>query len=477
MIDIEAVLAGTEGTEVEVKLAAGGLPDSLWETYSAFANTFGGVILLGVLEEKTTHRLIPQGVKDPHSMISAFWNTIGNQNKVNSNVLVNDNVYALNYNGMDIVVIEVPRADRRDKPIYIGRDMFKGTFKRNYEGNYRCRREEVLAMLRDQSPESVDGKVIEALAISDLNAESIQHYRAIFRSRKPGHVWADLGDTEFLMRIGAAKKGEDREVHPTLAGLLFFGDYTTIIDEVPDFLLDYRERLSTDTRWSDRVCSNDGNWSGNVFDFYFRIIDRLTADVKRPFKLDASLLRVDDTPIHVSLREALANALIHADYYGQCGIVVDKEFRKITISNPGTFRISIDAAIAGGLSDARNSRIFTMFSLISVGERAGSGLCDLYSNWKKCGYKTPELCETVNPDRVSLTLEIEIEHKGETLLTNSEAKVLAVLRANNSASASQVARETGLSVSTITRAYKGLKSKGYIVREGNNTLGKWIILK
>ena len=155
----------------------------------------------------------------------------------------------------------------------------------------------------------------------------------------------------------------------------------TITEELPNYFLDYRERLSNETRWSDRVCSGDGNWSGNIFDFYFKIIDRLTADVKTPFKLDSNLQRIDDTPIHRSLRECLANALIHADYYGRRGIVIDKEFRKIAISNPGTFRISIDEAIAGGISDARNSRIFNMFSLIKVGEQSGQGLCDVYSNW------------------------------------------------------------------------------------------------
>ena len=97
--------------------------------------------------------------------------------------------------------------------------------------------------------------------------------------------------------------------------------------------------------------------------------------------------RIDDTSIHRSLRECLANALIHADYYGRRGIVVDKEFRKITISNPGTFRISIDEAIAGGISDARNGRIFNMFSLIKVGERSGQGLCDVFSNWESTVYK------------------------------------------------------------------------------------------
>lgn len=124
-----------------------------------------------------------------------------------------------------------------------------------------------------------------------------------------------------------------------------------------------------------------------------------------------------------------------------------------------------------------------MFSLIDVGERAGSGLCDLYNNWKKFGYNTPVLCETVDPDRISLTLEIEIdsnhdsnERNNGSNLTENEAKVIAILRRNNSVSASEISKEIGLSVSTVNRVYRTLKNKGYITREGK-TRGKWIVLQ
>ncbi len=41
-----------EDNRREVKKAEGGLPVSLWDTYSSFANCYGGVIILGVKENK-----------------------------------------------------------------------------------------------------------------------------------------------------------------------------------------------------------------------------------------------------------------------------------------------------------------------------------------------------------------------------------------------------------------------------------------
>lgn len=363
MIDFKEILESFEKVNIEVKAAQGGVPSSIWETYSSFANTFGGTIILGIKEDKETQKFIPVGVSNAPKMLSDIWNTLNNRNKISANILLEHHVYVAEYDGHDYVVIEVPRADRRDKPIYVGTDMFSGSFKRNHEGDYRCTKEDVKAMIRDQSDTSADSLVLDNVSIKSLNADSIRSYRSRFKSIREEHVWNELPTDEFLMKIGAAKISDiDGKIHPTLGGLIFFGEFINIMDELPNYFLDYREKMSSETRWSDRVCSGDGDWSGNVYDFYYRVIDRLTADVKRPFKLNDNLARVDDTPIHKGLRECLANALIHADYYGRRGIVIDKEFRKVTISNPGTFRVDINEAIAGGISDARNSKIFNMFS-------------------------------------------------------------------------------------------------------------------
>lgn len=487
MIDISTILSQKERINIEAKLAQGGLPNSVWDTYSSFANTFGGTILLGVDEDKQTKELIPRGVSSPDQMISNIWNTLNNRQKISTNILLEHHVYPVEYNGATIIVVEVPRADRRDKPVYVGQDMFKGTFRRNHEGDYHCTREEVKAMLRDQADTTQDALMLDNLMLDTLNQESIRRYRILFDNKKPGHIWSKLSSEEFLMKIGAAKKSqEDGKIHPTLGGLIFFGDFNTITDELPNYFLDYRERLSGDTRWSDRVSSGDGDWSGNIFDFYYKIIDRLTSDVKRPFKLDENLMRIDDTPIHASLRECLANALIHADYYGRRGIVIDKEFRKITIANPGTFRIGIDEAIAGGISDARNGKIFNMFALINVGERSGSGLCDVYHVWEESGFKRPEILETVDPDRITLTLQTDSDGNFEGNdgnpdgndgnLTSNESLVLQVLATKPDLSAAKIAAKIGVSKPTVERALTSLKKKGVIRREGS-TRGKWIILK
>lgn len=143
MLDFDNLQKYRENNRIEAKQALGGLPESIWETYSAFANADGGIILLGVeeLEDKSLHAL---DLLDPQWLIEDFWTIINDPAQVSANILTEENVRIHRVDGKRIIAITVPKSDRI---VYIGPDPYRGTYRRSGEGDYRCGREEVDEML------------------------------------------------------------------------------------------------------------------------------------------------------------------------------------------------------------------------------------------------------------------------------------------------------------------------------------------
>ena len=394
-----------ENNRLEVKKAKGGLPNSLWETYSSMSNCYGGMILLGVIEQ-SDGSFVTTGLKDVEKLRKDFWNTINNSKKVSANLLTDEDVTSYDVNGDIVLAIHVPRAKREDKPVYINDDLFGGTFRRNGEGDYHCTKSEVRAMLRDQTEDSSDMKVLEDFEISDLNMDTVHAYRNRHTAYRPEHVWDGLTDEEYLERIGAVKRAKaDQKVHPTAAGLLMFGEEFRILYEYPEYFLDYREILDPTIRWTDRLQSSSGDWTGNLFDFFFRVYPKLVKDLKIPFKLEG-ITRIDDTPVHKALREALANCLVNTDFFLARGVVIKKEIDEIIMENPGSIRTGKDQMLKGGISDPRNKTLMKMFNMIGIGERAGSGVPDIYAVWDSQRWKEPIVEEQYHPDRTILKLSL-----------------------------------------------------------------------
>lgn len=418
MIDLNHLEKYRENNRIEAKKAIGGLPNSIWETYSAFANTLGGVILLGVeeLKDKSLHAV---DLPDPIYLIEEFWKIINNPNKVSLNILTEKDVQTESVDGKTIIVIRVPRAERSDKPIYIDGNPLSGTYRRNGEGDYHCTKDEVQAMLRDAASRSQDMLVLEDMDMDVFDYDSIRSYRIRMRHARPGHVWEDLEDEDFLYKIGAVSRGKDGKRYPTVAGLLMFGHEYEIVKEFPNYFLDYQEHFDDTTRWTDRIVSSSGDWSGNVYDFYFKVYNRIAQDIKTPFKIKNGE-RIDDTPVHTALREALANCIINADYYGRQGLVIIKKKDVITFSNPGNFRIAIEDAKSGGISDPRNTTLIKMFNLIDIGERAGSGIPNIYSIWDKQGWEAPIITEDFEPARITMSLSVSTD---DTVIVSDDKKV------------------------------------------------------
>ncbi len=303
-----------EDNRCEVKAAEGGLPQSLWETYSAMANTYGGIIICGV-KERQDGSWFATGMKNVSKLKKNLWNQLNDHRKVSINLLRETDIKDYVVGEDVIIVITVPVADRETKPVYINGDMFRGSYKRNHEGDYHCTEAEVKAMLRDQTRKTMDMKVLTNMELSDLEPESVKTYRVWFAAKHPDHAWTKLSDAEFLERIGAASDDcEDKKLHPTGAGILMFGKEYKITRVYPGYFLDYKDHADPTVRWTDRTYSQSPDWSGNVFDFFTIVSRKLLRMLKVPFKLK-DMVRVDETPMHNAVREALVNCLVNADYY------------------------------------------------------------------------------------------------------------------------------------------------------------------
>ena len=115
--------------------------------------------------------------------------------------------------------------------------------------------------------------------------------------------------------------------------------------------------------------------------------------------------RIDDTPVHRALREALANCIINTDFYGKYGVLVVKEDDKVILENPGYIRLGKEQMRRGGKSDPRNKSLMKMFNLIDIGEHAGSGVPNIFNVWEDEGWEEPIIKESFDPDRTSLILK------------------------------------------------------------------------
>ncbi len=409
MIDFTNLEQYRENNRIEAKRALGGLPQSIWETYSAFANTLGGIILLGVEEDKDGS-LYPINLPDPGRLVRDFWEQVNDPRRTNVNILSAGHVQIREADGKRIVAITVPRAQRSDRPVYIGTDPMTGTYRRNGEGDYRCTTEEIEGMLRDASVQTSDMKILGHMELDLLDGRTIRSYRRRMEEIRPGHAWQGLDTSAFLCRLGAAGRGADGRIHPTVAGLLAFSREPAIREVFPHYLLRYQEWGENHSLPFVQILSSSGDWSGNLYDFYTRVGRKLTRHIPLPAAAGSNGVR---DRIEAALREALGNCLINADYYGKQGISIARYKDALILSNPGDFRVEIEEAKSGGVSDPRGAALLRIFNLVRASSGIGSGVPHIFSAWQVSGWEAPILRESFNPPRTTLTLPFTVSAPGK----------------------------------------------------------------
>ncbi|MCM1557197.1 MAG: putative DNA binding domain-containing protein [Anaeroplasma bactoclasticum] len=477
-----------ENNQLEVKSAKSGLPNSIWETYSSFSNTHGGIILLGVAEREDKS-LYSIGLTEVEvlNLQKIFWDIINNPKKVSSNLLSDKNVKVEQVDSSYILVIEIPMALYYQKPIYINNNLFDGTYRRNNDGDYHCSRTEIIAMLRDQE-KAVDYRVLKGVPLREdiFNKGTIHSFREQLKFKKPNHIWNNLSEDEFLKTVGAVGFDENNILHPTLFGFLFFGNDYYITSYLPEYFLDYQEHLTLDPaiRYTDRFVSDNGEWSGNLFDFFNRVYAKISIDLPLPFELEKnSIYRKNETPIHEAIREALANCITNADFSFPRGIVIKRYIDRIIIENPGSLRISVEEAYKGGTSLPRNGNMLKCFNLLGIGERAGSEIPTIVKAFTEKNYPIPILTEEIGMDRTSLTLILKDKSReigndtinGTINLSGTASNVLDLIKNDLSITKDEIAQRLKKSARTISRAIDELKTAKLLIGKTSNKGGKWIL--
>lgn len=491
----DALLKG-ERVTLECKRAQSSISGSVWETYSAFANTYGGLILLGVyedLKEKDINRRFTiTGVDDADKIHKDFWNIVNNSEKVNVNLLKDEDVETIVIEDKTVVAINVPQADYNTRPVYINNNPIRGTFVRNHEGDYHCPDEMLRMMLRDANSDGNDRLFLKHYTMDDIDIPTLERYRNHFKSRYTEHPFNDLDNKEFLRQMGGfTTDRESGEECLNMAGLLMFGKGLPVRDRFDNLRLDYidKSHLIGEQRYSDRL-TYDGMWENNLFNFVTMVLPKLTRELPRPFKM-VGVERDDDTPQHKALREAMTNCIIHADLMLNSVLKVEKYDDKFVFTNPGLLKLPVEQIYAGEETRARNQRIQNMFRMIGFGENLGSGFPLILSAWNEKHWLKPQLIEQRDLLQVKLILSIETKEEkpftpefgikdgikgGVKELTERQTVILNLIRQDETITSSVLTQKAGISQRTLMRELATLQEKGFLAREGGRKEGKWVII-
>jgi ATP-dependent DNA helicase RecG len=460
-------LESDEGLELEYKAAYEALPKDLWPTLSAFANTSGGWIVLGVAEHKDS--LTVHGVANPSYLLQNLYNGIRDKGKISHSVCGADDTTSEYVGDKQVVVIRVSAAARKDRPVYINGNPYEGTYVRRHSGDYHCTKPEVDRMMREASSNAADSTILLRFTWDDLDRDTFARYRRRYLTANPGSPLNNYDDQELLRALkGFRRDRESGAEGITVAGLLMFGRPEAIREWRTRHLIDYRllpSEVETDIRWDDRVV-----FEGNLLNAFESIYPRLTAGQPVPFRLEAGT-RIDEGPVQLALREALVNLLAHADYGETQASVIIRSPAGYCFRNPGNSRVQENDLWASDRSDPRNPELVHMFRLIGLAEEAGTGIPRIISAWRELGFRLPRI--DVGTERYEFSIELRHAHlfsdEDRDWLhalsqpwTEAESLALIFARHEDEVDNPTLRRLTGHHAADITKVLGSLRDRGFL---------------
>ncbi|WDD88726.1 RNA-binding domain-containing protein [Fusobacterium nucleatum] len=165
----------------------------MWGTYSAFCNTSGGIIILGIEEEKNGDNIII-GINDIDKMEKDIWNTANNLAKVSYNVIGNGDIYKVKIDDKNIMILDIKEAPHNKKPVYLNRKI-ENTYIRRGEADKKADNDEIGTLMAMATPKPL---LLDNFSMKDLDSETVSKFRKIIEERYPEKNYKNLNDEDFL---------------------------------------------------------------------------------------------------------------------------------------------------------------------------------------------------------------------------------------------------------------------------------------
>lgn len=431
------LLRRNEGKTLEFKRDLSS-PEGVLKSLIAFANTAGGTLVVGVEDESRAVRGLPGVLKAEERLASLITDSIRPH-------LVPD-IDVLPWRAVNVLVVQIYPSNTR--PHYLASlGPQAGVFVRVGSTNRRADPAQIEELQRLNRKDTFDEE-----AIPELNSEALD-FRVASELFAPYRKLTPLGWN--TLRVTAEHQG--RRV-PTIGGLLLFGKnrFSMFPDswiQAGRFAGTTRAKLidSADIRSSLPQAAEEAI----VFAQKHMRRESVIEGIRRKERWSMPL---------VAIREAVMNAVVHADYCQKGTRIRIAVFDdRIEIENPGLLPFGLTVEdIQQGVSKLRNRVIGRVFHELRLIEQWGSGIQRMTAACHDAGLEAPRLEEIGSHFRVT----ISAERVGTARIDETDARIFVLLRKSGALSTGAIARHVGLSQRGVLTRLKALKARGVLVEIG-----------
>ncbi|MBB3159234.1 ATP-dependent DNA helicase RecG [Microbacterium proteolyticum] len=474
-----------DNADVEAKASQTELSKSVKETLSAFANTKGGVLLLGVAE---TDGFAVVGVDNPAKVASDLASTCADAMEPP----LRPHIEQIRIEDKWVVVAEIEELPTVEKPCFVKtKGMTKGSYVRVHDGDQPLSTYEVQMLIGNRTQPVYDTEVVSDANVDDaLDADLTSTYVSRVRAQRPTAT-RGLTDDQVLIQSRLAARDED-VLRPTLAGLLALGRYPQqYFPQVMLTLVVYPttdgQDLETGVRFEDNVAL-EGPIPVMVRDALIALRRHMS---RRAVVNGVGRSDVWDYP-ETALREAVVNALVHRDLSPAArGTQVQIEMYpdRLSIRNPGGLYgpISVDklseagTSDAAGMSSSRNAFLQRALEDVqlpddnrTVCENRGSGIRTMLASLRAAGMSPPRFIDSISSFHVVVPKHALLDNPtirwiaslGANGLTDSQCIALAMLRAGDTLDNARYRAATGLDSRVATNELQDLVVRGLVDQLG-----------